>query len=75
MNHVSIKSPLENEPNEKLNLNISTKLNSTVLLLVTFGLVLITKLHSKHSINSKISPGTSDKNFILANKVVLFKYD
>ena len=57
LNHMSIRSRLVSQPNNKLNSNSEQSINATNLSPITFGVILPPKLHNKISTISQISPG------------------
>ena len=72
VNHMLIRSHLVSQPNNKSNSNSEQLFNATDLSPITFGVILLPKLHDKISTNSQINPETLDENNIL--KYTLSKY-
>ena len=62
LGHMSIRSRLVSQPENKLILNSEQSINATDLSPITFGVILPPKLRGKISINSRISPRDSDDN-------------
>ena len=74
LNHISIRSRLVSQPNNKLVSNGEQSINATDLSPITFGVILLPKLCSKTSTNSQINPITSDENKnskVCTNKILL----
>ena len=72
LNHVSIRSRLISQPNNKLFSNCEQSINATDLSPITFGVILPPKLHGKMSTISQICPGESNEN--QNSKVRTIKY-
>ena len=62
LNHMSIRSRLVSQPNNKLKLNIEQSFNAIDLSPIIFGVILPPNLRGKISTNSQIHQGTLDKN-------------
>ena len=62
VNHISIRSRLVSQPNNKLNSNSEQLFNAMDILPITSGIILPPKLSGKISRNSQIFPVTSDEN-------------
>ena len=61
-NHMSIRSCLVSQPNNKIFANSEQSINATDLSPITFGVILPPKVQGKISTISQINSGTSDEN-------------
>ena len=73
LNHMSIRSRLISQPDNKFISNNEQLFNAMDLLPITFGVILPLNLRGKNSINSQIHPVTLDEKIKIL-KYILSKY-